>query len=374
MFSMYSSAQENPCADGQKLMNEYRFEKALQMLEICGDNSLENVHKKALCAFKLGRYNTARNLFNEVLKSDSIHVQSLLNLGMLNFADNQFDASLLYFSKLCELDPDNSYYLKQAGISAYRAGSISKAMDFYTSAISINPNDMEAGSNLIDIYLMLENFDQAKSLAEELLKSDPKNVKILNKKAKICYKEKDYVNALESVKAALNLGDTSSYSIQIAGISSFHLKKYKESVMLFNILISNNEESETINYYLGLAYRESGNLQLGIEHLNRAIEMGVSTNLSHYYTQLAVTFEEKKNYTQAIKYYQIAYQHSKEKILLYHLARNYDHQYKDKKQAIKYYEKYLAENDTVNASYMEYSKYRIRDIKGALHFSADTLN
>ena len=83
--------------------------------------------------------------------------------------------------------------------------------------------------------------------------------------------------------------------------------------------------------------------------------------------------EENENYKESIQAYQAAYRSSKNKILLYHLARNYEAYYSDKATALLYYEKYLAINDTNNIEFMEYSKYKISELKETIHFKLDTL-
>jgi tetratricopeptide (TPR) repeat protein len=374
LTSLITLAQENPFSQATKLINEFRYERALDYLELCNEPSKEILFKKAFCNFKLGNYATAKGLFKEVLSQDSLHIETLANLGFLYMAENNYNASYKCFVSLSHYFPDNSFYHKQAAYSAYKNGDMKAALENYEITMVLNPKDLEAGSTLIDLLILFERNTEAEALTNSLLAIDAENVKILSKKAKMAYKAKDYLKNYETVKNLLLLGDTASFSIQMAGISCFHLKKYKESINYLTILLNRNEESEVVHYYLGLAYRESGFHNTALIHLNKATELAVSANISHYYTQLGVTYEEKKNFPQAIKSYQTAYQKSGDKVLLYHLARSYDLQYKDKKQAIKYYEKYLFENDTLNASYMEYSKYRVRDIKGALHFSGDTLN
>jgi hypothetical protein len=92
--------------------------------------------------------------------------------------------------------------------------------------------------------------------------------------------------------------------------------------------------------------------------MSRAIESGISENIEVYYSQLARTYEEAKDYKNAIHYYQAAYEKSKTKILLYDLARNYDVYFKDKSTAIAYYKRYLASDDTIKLA-REYAKRRL---------------
>lgn len=71
--------------------------------------------------------------------------------------------------------------------------------------------------------------------------------------------------------------------------------------------------------------------------------------------------------------FQAAYKSSRNKILLYHLARNYDSYYKNKKTDLLYYEKYLATYDSANNNYQEYSKYMVSELQKIFHFEIDSL-
>jgi tetratricopeptide (TPR) repeat protein len=89
---------------------------------------------------------------------------------------------------------------------------------------------------------------------------------------------------------------------------------------------------------------------------------------------LALCFEEQGLLEKSIKSYQIAYKSSKQNILLYHLARNYDLYYKDKSTALSYYERYLAMNDSDHIPLLGYSKKRISELKEIIHFDTGNTN
>ena len=142
--------------------------------------------------------------------------------------------------------------------------------------------------------------------------------------------------------------------------------------MLSNV-IEVEKDSEVLHYYLGLSYQEMGENQEAVKYLQKAIELGITENIENYYTRLAVVYEELGNFEKSIQLYKAAYAETKDKILLYHLARNYDTFYKDKNTALKYYELYLEELDSSNIEYMDYSKNRINELKVEKHFNLDTL-
>lgn len=160
---------------------------------------------------------------------------------------------------------------------------------------------------------------------------------------------------------------------KLEGIAQFHLNEFKKCIQRLSNVIKVDEDSEVLHYYVGLSYQEIGNNEEAANYLGKAIELGISENIGNYYTRLAIVKEELGNYQKSIQLYKAAYSETKDKILLYHLARNYDTFYKDKNTALKYYELYLEENDSSNMEYLEYSKDRVNELKVAKHFSLDSL-
>jgi tetratricopeptide (TPR) repeat protein len=142
------------------------------------------------------------------------------------------------------------------------------------------------------------------------------------------------------------------------GISYFQLNEFSKTVECMNYLLMSGMKNEWIYYYLGVSYRELNKIPESIDAMTKAIGEGISDSIGIYYSQLAKSYEESKDYKKAIYYYQAAYESSKSNILLYHLARNYDVYFKDKSTAIAYYKRYLATDDTIKLA-REYSKRRL---------------
>jgi tetratricopeptide (TPR) repeat protein len=378
-FALQLTAQEstnNECSRVAEYISLHRFEDALSILNQHCESNTENIFRKGFCYFKLGNYKQANSAFLQVLKQDSLHTPTLLHLGLLNYQDQKYKAALKYFEALIDIEKGSSWYYKQSAISAFKAGEISKSVEYYNHTLKLNPADFEAAGNLIELYILMDGFfsdnlNTAEEVANKMLKIDPENTLMLSKKAKVAYKAKNYKTVYSTVHDLMQLGDSSSATLKMLGISCHSLKKNKEAILYLEEILKRKEESDVIHYYLGLAWREEGNHKKSVEHLEKSILLSFGENLPHYYTQLAVTYEEKKEYAKALKYYQAAYQETKDNVLLFHLARNYDLHYKDKKKALQYYEKYLASNDTINQNYQEYSRFRVKDLKGAKHFEVE---
>lgn len=365
------------CQAGNEFIDSFQFDKAIEMLRLCYQSTQKNIDclkKIANCNYKLGRFKEAKSNYFNILREDSLNLTALNQIAVMYSKESQFDKSIEYYEKLIAIDSVNSFYHKQVAILYHKLGDIEKSVLHFNKAHYINPQDIIVISQLGNIYQKLNLHVVADSLIDKGLMLDSTHIKLLLTKAKVAYKKKSYADVVLSINQILKIQkDTSSYALKLLGVSCFHLNDHEKAIALLEKIVKNKQETEVIHYYLGLAYRTIGEIEKSLHHFEQAINMGVTDNLSSYYTNLAVTYEDQKNYKESIRAYQAAYKSSKNKILLYHLARNYDSYYEDKETALRYYERYLTMNDSGNVEFKDYSNHRISELKRIIHFELDTL-
>ncbi len=365
------------CAQAQLFLQHYRFEAALGALNACFEQDTSNteyLRKKALCYYKLGRFQEAEATYYAILETDSNNVNALNQLGVIYSNQSNYRAAVEQYERLSAIDTANSYYHKVLGSLFYKLKVIDYAMGHDQLALELNPNDVEAIAHLTKIYQSMEQYELADELIVKGLELDSSNATLYHYQLKSAYRQHNYAGVLGSAQYLMQLEqDTSAYLLKMMGIAHFHTGDYALSASLLEKVVDNDKAKEQLHYYIGLAYREMGDAETSEKHFEQAIENGISDNISIYYTNLAIAFEEQGNYAEAIRAYQMAYKSSQNKILLYHLARNYDAYYGDKETALRYYEKYLEANDTGNVRFKDYSKHRISEIKEVIHFDIDTL-
>jgi len=367
----------NNCELGITYFSNYQFKQAITFLNKCyqkDTNNIECLKKIALSNYKLGMLKEAKKNYFNILDNDSSNLIAINQLAVIYSTEGKYNKSIHQYKKLILLDSTNSFYYKQIGFLFFKMGELENSIHHLERAANINSNDITIITKLSNIYLKLKLYSKAKNMLEKGLALDATNIHLLSTKTKIVYDEKDYKSVVNVIDQILQIQkDTSVYMMKLLGISYFHLEKYKKSISTLEKAIKNEQESEAIYYYLGLAYRINDDFEKSVYYFEQAINKGITDNISTYYTNLAITYEEDKNFQESIKAYQAAYKSSKNKILLYHLARNYDSYYKNKKTALHYYEKYLALNDTGNIELKGYAKHRITELKKLEHFNHDTL-
>ena len=362
------------CLLGQEYLANYQFKKALESFDICYQHDRENLSylkKIALCNYKLGQFKDSKKIYQKVLRKDTVNLTALNQLGVIYAKESNYKKALEQYKILVKIDPSNSYYHKKAGEFYHKTNNFMGTMISYERAHELNPNDMEIILDLCKIYG--ENvetyYPRINDLIYRGMELDSSNVKLVLLQAKSAYKQKRYSAVIKSVKRMLELTtDTSFYALKIYGISCFQTKDHQNAINILKKVIAKKHETEVVYYYLGLAYKAIGDYAKSEECFEKVIDHAISKNISNYYTNLAMIYEEQGKYEKSITAYKASYESSKNKILLYHLARNYDMHYKDKKIALQYFEKYLAANDTGNIKYKDYSKHRISELKKVMHF------
>ena len=365
------------CSKGYELYENYKFNEAFHYLKKCYSKDTTNkdcLKKLADCSHNMGNYKIAKAYYNILLKDDSSNILILNKLAKIYSAELRYSKSINIYNKLLKIDSSNSLYHKKIGIIHLKNKHINKSIASFQIAHNLDPKDIFTISELSNLYLKLELVEQSENFLNKGLKLDESNVKLLTIQSKVAYKKRNYEIVLSTINKMIAINkDTSIYMKKLLAISNFHLGNYNESISTLENLSSIVQE-ESIFYYLGLAYREMEELDKSSFYFNKAIEAGITDNVSVYYTNLAITQEQNLQYKESIQSYQTAYKTSKKKILLYHLARNYDKYYKSKKTALLYYEKYLATNDSNNMNCMNYTKSRISELKEDIYFDLDTLN
>lgn len=360
----------------RELMQSYQYAEAIPLLVTAlQTDSLATEARWLLgqCYSQTGQSAEAKGQLQLLLQQVPAHKAALGLLGQLYLKETHYGAAAACYDQLLDLDSTNAYYHRQRAAIANRQGALSTALLHYQKAVALNEQDAESMAEMAELWLKMGQSARSSSLLMQALALDSTNLRLWRLQAKVAYRQKQYGAVVTAMAYPLAAGDTSHYYLQLLGVSHFHLNQYEDAIRWLSFLQQEGVDTEVLNYYLGLSYRNTGAHSKAITHLEKAVKKGMSENLGHYYTQLAVSYEEKGDHARAIQAYQLAYKDSGDRLLLYHLARNYDRYYKDKKVALNYYEKFLQEVDTINTGYQDYARYRASQLKEHIHFSADTL-
>lgn len=347
--------------EADSLMLAYKFEAALRRLEKCDSTRTDILLRISQCNVRLGITDAAIRALERVLQMDSTNLAALNQLGQLHSRNGDYSNALECFVRLIAEDSTNGFYYKQAGLMAGRMEDRHLARDFFSRALNFNPGDVESSLALGNILMEMEDYEGVDAVVRLALALAPDSKPMLILSARSDLEQQDYESVVITVHSLLRQSDTTVLYARLLGESYLSLGKYEDLLTCMDFLLLNRVDDERVHYCIGVAMRELGEEEAAIPWFERAAEKSISPNTKVYFSNMGQCYEAIKNYPEAIKAYRKAYNYSKDPILLYHLARNYDVYYKEKGQALDHYRRYLGSSDTTRAA-REYARRRMQDM------------
>jgi len=302
---------------GRGYLGKGDIEKAIKILEIVAENSVENpkppfdypswqrlystlVPKKSNALFWLsdayywkGEYQKAVEKLNESIKlesnfSDSFYLLAMsygklkeyskaveaakraieLNpktpayygiLGLIYQEQKKYKEAEENFKMAIELDPKTVvHYLNLANIY-HEKESYNEAINTLTKAVEINPSHIEAMLLLTNTYMAMGQFDKAIEIANETIKNNTmidKKASVFFAQRSLCYREKGNLEqAMKDAEKAYSLNPNLDYTKETLGAVYIDKGKYDEAI---NILSSTDKDNYFSKLLLATAYAKAG--------------------------------------------------------------------------------------------------------------------
>lgn len=338
-------AQQTGAANDALLLDYYqnqRFAEAADLLKKTYPEPVTDIKvlsKLAYTSQMAGKLPDAEGYYQRMYNIDSTNNAVLYSLGSINLRRGNNVKAEMYYKILSEKDTSNFLVFKQLGKIAMDKGDYIAMVTYLQKANRINPAEADVASDLSDMYVSLKKIELADKVLNAAIAQDPDNIVLLQSLLKLTSAENKYAEAKTTCLKLIALGAQSGYVLTKLESAYYNLKEYACSVETFAGIPEVNQ-SETSYYIAALAYKALKDQLLAIENLGKAIEAGISPNISDYYAEMADSYDIKKKYKAAISAYQKALQFEEKPIIYYLLATVYDGSLKNKKLAVKYYKKF----------------------------------
>jgi tetratricopeptide (TPR) repeat protein len=157
----------------------------------------------------------------------------------------KFDSSLNFFNESLIKNPNNVEILVNKGSTLGKLGYYSEAIMYYDQAIQINPNFLPAKNNKANALVNQGNFDDALLLYDEVLEKNP-----------------DYLTARKNLDIVLSLNVDTSNSENISSDYDIENIVYAESSISEKTIPNNQEKQESLDFIneLSLVFSTLGSL------------------------------------------------------------------------------------------------------------------
>ena len=376
LFLISVFAQPDPelqCLDSAELYySQQDYVAAAKAFDECFENTdkLEPLHLEhyGISAQKAGDFKKAKTLFLELEKIDTSKFTFAKSLATIYETENNIPKAIKYYRLLTQKFPKNGIYFRKMGQLNLEVGEVFDAFPNFLKAYAINDKDVFAIQGISEILLANNEYGQVDSLLNKAIDYDKENYTLNLLKARSKYKQKQYDSTAVVLHRLSKITTLNNYYNKMLGYSFLQVDSLDKAILFLERSLVDEKNPENALYYLATAYEKKEDTEMAIYYFEKSIEAGVSKNIAIYHKNLGRIFDKSKKTKQAIKQYEAAYRYSEDPLMLFYLARASDVYYKDKKIAMRYYERY-SKSKHDNAEYKKYAVDRRRYLKEQQHLS-----
>jgi len=346
-----------------------QFAEAARYMEALYPDSLksETVWRGLGYAHQMsGNYVEAENAYLKLFEKDSTSLSTLISLGNINAKRRKTQEAYDFYSKALALDSSNISIYQRLSEIEFGRNRILDAHNFLLRAHQINPANADVAYNLAMISISLRRNGEADSILATALEYDPENRHLLFGKAVTLEKLQHYDDAIAVCQTLLDLGSDSLEVFQVLGPLHFYNKDYQECLKVMKWLEETLFDlSEGSMFIMGVSYAWTGNRALGLEYIDRAIEMGISPSMGRYYAEKGKIYQIASQYAEAVAAYQRGLSYRDDALSLYNVALIYDYHLNKPKESLAFYRKFVEINTAeVNQDISDFVKGRIEQLEG----------
>lgn len=348
----FNTALKNDSSNMQiltELSNTYKtigdYNKALIYLTKANNirSSPSVLSEIASAYFTLEKYESARIIFSELLKQDSLNPFLIKNLAICYDFLEKTDSSIFYFEK----------------------------------ALELKKHDSQSVNRLCNLYIKKKNYINGIEVSESYKLFDTTNWKINRINAYLYFLNKDYNISTTKFTQCVKNNDTTDFVYKYLGISYFKLEVYDTAQMFLEKAYFKDTADAQICYFLGMSCSASYYKELGIKYINKAITLlnPSPEYMSGVYQNLAQSYNGYYKYPEALEALLKSYElNPKDTLVLYKIGSQYDRWLNNKTMALKYYTDFVKilpvqnkykseENDELTVTYYDVAVKRIAALK-----------
>ncbi|MEO3403461.1 hypothetical protein AAFN85_06140 [Mucilaginibacter sp. CAU 1740] len=325
---------------------------------------LKVLNKLAYTSRMASRLPDANTYYQRVYEADTTNLSSIYNMSEISKRRGKNKVAISYIKKILLKDTTNFDVYKQLSDLSYNIGDLQGNIIYLQKANNINPTNPDVAFDLSTYFIKLKQYGNAEQVIDKALAADTANMLLLQGKAQSDYALRKYPETVIIAKKLIDAGQQTNAIISMLGTAYYMTNDYTNCIKTFKLLNDNQLGTESSFYYTAMSYKALHNNVQAIICLDKAIEVGISSGISSFYSEKGDSYDRLHQLDKAVAAYQKSLMYKPDPITYYALATLYDTGLKNKKSALKYYKKYLASKkpQDTQKTYIAYSQQRIKSL------------
>jgi tetratricopeptide (TPR) repeat protein len=207
----------------------------------------ESYYYLGLCYEKQGQNEPALQSVITAIKFDSLNTDYFFRAGFIAYDLEKYSESADFYKRLLKIDSTHKFSLVNLGLTYSNMNNPDSAFIMYDRAIQLYPDYALAYNNKAYLFQTAKKYDQAIKLYSTAVQLDPSDTRQLWNRAE-CYKmTKDYQKAITDYKKVYELNN-SYYNVLYSIGECFELLNDKKSALEYYINYKSHASNESEFY------------------------------------------------------------------------------------------------------------------------------
>ena len=236
-------------------------------------------YNDALKNFQNGKISEAKEICNEILKSEPDNFNAYYLLGVIAFQTRNYKQSEELISKAIEINSENFEFYNFIGIVLVHLNRFEEAIKNWTKAIEINPNSLDAYNNRGNALIKLKKNESALKDFDQAIKIKPNFAQAYNNRGVVLKDLNRFDLALESSNKAIEINPNYADAYNLKGVILRELNQIEESLNNYDKAIEINPNFADAHVNRGnLLLNENKQLNLALESFTKALKINPNLN------------------------------------------------------------------------------------------------
>lgn len=193
---------------------------------------------------------------------------------------------------LLEKYPDDRLALNNKGFILYSQRRYNEAIPLFKKAIELNPGYIMAYINLMNNYIAMGDLSSAEQVTASALSREPSNHNLLNTRAYLLFRAKNYEAAIKVYNEAIRLKKDNIPAYIYQAECYFALKDYNSQLKVFDTALMYEPDNFNLLNNKGYTLYVMGRYQEAVTYLKAALERKpdfetASVNLANCYKAMS---------------------------------------------------------------------------------------
>jgi tetratricopeptide (TPR) repeat protein len=214
-------------------------------------DSIQSLFAQGLQLHSQGEINQAMAAYEQVLKLDPQHADTLYHVGIAAFQVGNFEMAAQFFRSAIAVRPDDAAAHSNLGNALKELRQLEDALSSYDQALALQDGDADTHFNRAGTLLALQRYADALHSYDQVLAINPADEQAWQHRALILQQQSQLAPALYSVEQALLLNPQNPETLSLRGDLLLSLGRLDEAEQCYRTVLEWVPDIADAHYQLG---------------------------------------------------------------------------------------------------------------------------